>query len=855
MRLAVGFLAASLLLQGLSTPALAVADPPLAGRTLEDALGALAQRGLKLVYTSYVVRPEMRVDREPAADGPREVLDELLAPHGLVAREGPGGVLTVLPATPDAGIRGTVRERRSRRPLPGVSVRLLGNGHETVTGGDGTFEIAGVAAGTHTLEAGRSGYLSQETEVRLEPGRVRELLVELVPVPLESDSINVTSNRPGLLGESLSSLALERETLLSLPNVGEDVVRPVTLLPGTAGNDFSARFNVRGGRRDEVMVRLDGFEVLEPYHLRDVDSALSILSPDAIDSAELLTGGFPAEYGDRMGGVLDLTTVDPSWRRRSELAMNVVNARASGSGTLANDRGRWLASARGGLLQLAAQLAEQEEEPRFWDAFGKLDYELRPGHSLRFNVLASQDRFDFHESGAFDPAADGEIDPGNGSQLQQFRTSYRSDYVWLAHHAVSDSDRYFETRLGVARVEADRRGGGQEEGGLALADRRHYEVGSLAHEWSFLVARRHDLKWGLEARALDADYDYLNGRRPSELLAGLNDPPRTSTTSFRQGFQGEQYGVYLADRFEAGPRLAVELGLRFDRNTALDDNHHLSPRSSLSWAVGERSRLRAAWGLFHQTQRLYELQVEDGETHFQPAERAEHRIVGFEHEFGARDRRPFVLRAEVYERRIRDPRVRFENLFDPLSLVPELENDRIRIAPESGRAQGLELFLGGRAAGRVDWFVSYTRSRVEDRIGGRWVPGSVDQPHKLSFDVAYRTRNGWAFNLAWEAHTGWPTTAVGVRRTDGDPGFELELGPFFGARLPDYSRLDLHVSRSWRLARGELVFYVDVQNFTNAENIRGFEVALASDDGRAEVIRGEKLWGPLLPSLGLRWSF
>lgn len=92
---------------------------------------------------------------------------------------------------------------------------------------------------------------------------------------------------------------------------------------------------------------------------------------------------------------------------------------------------------------------------------------------------------------------------------------------------------------------------------------------------------------------------------------------------------------------------------------------------------------------------------------------------------------------------------------------------------------------------------------------------------------------------------------------DGETSFQpAERSDFFGERLPDYSRLDLHVSRTWSLRRGELAVFADVQNFTNAENVRGFEVAVVSEDGDgAEVVRDEKLWGPRIPSLGLRWTF
>ena len=75
-----------------------------AGRPLADVLLELRELGLRIVFASNVVRPEMSVAAEPLASDPPALLDELLAPHGLVARAGPSGAIVVVPrpAAPSA---------------------------------------------------------------------------------------------------------------------------------------------------------------------------------------------------------------------------------------------------------------------------------------------------------------------------------------------------------------------------------------------------------------------------------------------------------------------------------------------------------------------------------------------------------------------------------------------------------------------------------------------------------------------------------------------------------------------------------------------------------------------------------
>ena len=73
------------------------APQPFAGQPLVEALNQLEARGLSLIYSSELVRPELRVVREPRAGTPREVLEQILAPHSLGVRSGPGGRLLVVP--------------------------------------------------------------------------------------------------------------------------------------------------------------------------------------------------------------------------------------------------------------------------------------------------------------------------------------------------------------------------------------------------------------------------------------------------------------------------------------------------------------------------------------------------------------------------------------------------------------------------------------------------------------------------------------------------------------------------------------------------------------------------------------
>jgi outer membrane receptor for ferrienterochelin and colicin len=66
------------------------------GMPLTTAIQKLQKYGVETVFSSQVVRPEMKVRRAISSQQPREILTQLLVPHRLDVREGPNGVLIIV---------------------------------------------------------------------------------------------------------------------------------------------------------------------------------------------------------------------------------------------------------------------------------------------------------------------------------------------------------------------------------------------------------------------------------------------------------------------------------------------------------------------------------------------------------------------------------------------------------------------------------------------------------------------------------------------------------------------------------------------------------------------------------------
>ena len=104
------------------------------------------------------------------------------------------------------------------------------------------------------------------------------IVVDLTPAAVPVDAVIVTPGYVGVMQPSIANAhALTRQQIETVPQLGEDVYRTIGRLPGVATDDFSANFNVRGEPSQSLYVTLDGVPLVEPFHLRDIGNALSIV--------------------------------------------------------------------------------------------------------------------------------------------------------------------------------------------------------------------------------------------------------------------------------------------------------------------------------------------------------------------------------------------------------------------------------------------------------------------------------------------------------------------------------------------------------------------------------------------------
>jgi outer membrane receptor protein involved in Fe transport len=659
------------------------------------------------------------------------------------------------------------------------------------------------------------------------------------PLQAPIEEVVVQTSRYQLATRDVAAAAfLTQEEVENMPRLADETLRAIQRLPGTTTNGFSSIGSVRGGEPNETAIVLDGLRLYEPFHLKNFLNPVSLLDSRIIDSIEFFSGGFPVEYGDRMSAIIDATTVRRMQPRYYEIGLNLFHASALAATQFDGGRGHALLSGRRSNVGDLAHLSESDfGEPQYSDGLGRIDYEIDDDTQGSLEALVSSDA----------------VVARRKSGQQNAHAKYRNLYAWATVDHNWQNGAATRAIASYSDLE-NRRTGDLNEPGVRTAhvsDVRMFHIIGLRIENS-LRSRALEHRFGSELRRLWGEYEYSNEVHflPQFPLPGSSGFDRTRSAN--PSPQGYESSAYWDMRAQLDEHWSIQGGARIDTQTydGSDDGEQWSPRLSVLYTPSPQTRWRASLGRFVQFQSINELQVEDGVDTFYPAQRANQAILSFDHAFAA----GLDLRLEAFYKDYRHINPRFENLFDPLALLPEVEFDRVRLAPVGARARGIELLLRLRPLNSWSGWLSYTWSHAEDRIDAVDVPRSWDQRHAVNVGLVW-SKGPWNATLSDSFHTGWPTTVLALTGAEfGDPQLVLERRN--RARLTNYNTLDVRITRTFALTRGALDVFVEVNNALQRQNACCVHYDITRNpDGSLNFARDKDTWLPLVPSVGVLWRY
>ena len=639
----------------------------------------------------------------------------------------------------------------------------------------------------------------------------------------------------------LTHTYLDRELATRIPTTADEAVRLTNRLPGTANGGVSSRNHIRGGEVNEVLFLFDGLRLYEPWHLKDFQAIATIVNSSAVGGMDFYTGAYPAHFGDRMSGVLSIELREPEKSVETELALSFFNASIVSLGTFGSaGQGDWLLSARRGNLDLIVDFLDPDfGSPDYRDFLGHVGWEFGPRAELSASFLVSADKLSLADA-----------DRG-----ERATADYSNTVFWLKWGAEWTEALSSETILAASDI-SDTRNGNLNLPGIvsgSLDELRRFNALEIRQDWTWVLSSKWMLRFGFDLKNLDAEYVFASDKTVEPPFDSILDNQASTTYEFDLDPAGAQYAAFTELRWRFSDEWTLDLGLRWDQQnyTTSEDDKQYSPRAGILYQPADRTEIRFGWGQYYQAQEINELQASDGVADFFPAQHAEHFVLNMRHAF------PSGMNASisVYRKSFRSLRPRFENSFNTLTLLPELQFDRIRVVATGAEAIGAEVTLNqGSPDEDVLWWLSYAWSEVEDATPDGDVKRSWDQTHTAKAGLSWRW-GPWDFSAAGEVHTGWPKTVMTgetVTDPDGSTNLLLDVSDRNDSRYSVFHGIDIRVSRKFDVARGDLTAFLEITNLYDRANPCCTEYSLLPD---GSLNSRESNWLPLVPSLGVVWRF
>lgn len=735
----------------------------------------------------------------------------------------------------NATVRGLVFDKGTGEPVLYTNVILKGKALGAQTNEDGLYNIANVPPGSYIIFCTQLGYDSVEIPITVKPNEILNQKIFLEKSAIELQNVNISAIREEKKSEtSVSMTRITAKDIARIPSVGgeADLAQYLQVLPGVVfTGDQGGELYIRGGSPIQNKVLLDGMTIYNPFHSIGL---FSVFETDIIRNVKVFTGGFSAEYGDRLSAVLDVTTRDGNKKQfGGKIAVNPFLSKVVLEGPIKkiNDAGSsvsYMFTGKTSYLDQSSKLFYNYIDTgglpySFTDLYGKISLNGSNGSKLSFFGFNFDDHVDYQFVSEYDWKSFGfgtnfVIVPGGSKVLIGGTISY-SDYE-------------------ISLQEGD---GLPRTSGINGFD--------LNIDFTYFVPNG-DIKYGFDIGGFRTELQFYNS-------LGLKIEQNNNTT---------ELSGFIVYKHIFNEKFILEPSLRLQYYASLPA-FSPEPRISLKYNLTENVRLKAAAGLYSQNfistksdqdvvnlftgfltapdGQLYDINGEPVNNNLQRASQA---VIGVEADLLDN----LELTVEPY----------FKNFGQLINinrskLLPTDPNFEI----EQGQAYGLDFLVKYDYRNFYLW-VAYSLGYVTRDNGEQEYPPHFDRRHNLNIVASYT----WGKDRSWEVDarfnfgSGFPFTLTqgfyeqinfldGINTNyttqNGDLGIVYDDSLNTG-RLPYYHRVDIAIKKKIQIAENSMLeLNASVINVYNRENIFYFD--------RVNYERVNQL--PILPSIGASLTF
>lgn len=715
-------------------------------------------------------------------------------------------------------ISGFVEDGSSGERLIGANVFDANTFVGTTTNAYGFYSIT-LKEGDYDIQTSFVGFepfnlainLKSDTNVNIKLGGMLEL-----------DAVEITATQSEKIQDEsqMSVIEIPIATIEKIPTLlGEkDVLKSLQLLPGVqSGSEGSSGMYVRGGGPDQNLILLDGVPVYNATHLFGF---FSVFNTDAINSVELIKGGFPAHYGGRLSSVVDIRMKEGNINEfHGSGSVGIVASKLTLEGPIVKDKASFIVSGRRTYIDLLARpiIKRQFEQSGnkgvagyyFYDLNGKVNWKISDKDRIYLSSYFGDDRFYFNIEESVELSNKDVIHDNLGANL-----GWGNATTALRYNRVISQKLFMNVTATCSRYNFNV---GQsfesysEPANPAYAENFAFDYSSGIYDWSgridfdYIPSPNHVIKFG----AGDIYHTFVPGI--SVFDASVGGSGQIDTTFGAKSIFAHEYFTYVEDDFKLGARFKMNLGLHFSGFvTSTDHYYSLQPRASARYLINENMSVKASYAQMQQYIHLLtngtiglptDLWVPS--TSQVKPEDSRQVAVGIAQTI----RQKFEVSVEAYYKTM-------TNLIeykDGASFFSGGGDWESQIESGKGWSYGLELFVQkkvGKTAGWIGYTLSWTERQFDNLNFGEAFPYRYDRRHDLSIVLTQEITKNIDFAATWVYGTG-NAVSLPIERyaspsstLNGFFGGEIEYYESRnGYRMASYHRMDVginfHKQRKW----------------------------------------------------------
>ena len=503
-----------------------------------------------------------------------------------------------------------------RAVVPGAHINLNGPvERQTESDATGQYRFELLPPGRYTAEATATG-LAGRLSVDVAAG---ETAAAAIPLELTAVTSSVTvtateSSVPAVSEQSTQSTTINQSTVEAAPNTNEKVESLLPLVPGVVrGPD--GRINMKGARSTQGGWLVNSANVTDPA----TGAEAMNLPIDVVSSVQVISNPYDPEYGKFTGAIsavetktgsldkyhLSVQNLIPRLRSRdgSIVGLESLTPRITFTGPLIKNRVAITQSfeyrfVRTPVESLPAMRRDMKLESV--DSFTQADISLTETHSATVSFSAFPEKMAYLGLNTFTPQ---ESTP----DLHQrgYQAAVQDRYMFGASGLLTSQISFREYDADILpnstapyRLLLDTTQGG-------FFDRQNRRSKRFEWQETYQASQRHFLG----THTLKTGFDFSHGSYDGRLAFSPVDIVGTADYSLeriqfgapaRFSVDQTEFAWFAGDQWRPAERLAIDIGLRFDRDSVTDSTH-AAPRGGITLALtrDQRTLLKAGGGLFY----------------------------------------------------------------------------------------------------------------------------------------------------------------------------------------------------------------------------------------------------------------